>query len=388
MDKLVLYLAFILVLIPFFVKAQEEPVFDSKMVEDSTYRFYLDGDWRSVISYGEVALKEDIDYYYLRMRMGIAFFELGRYRQAIPHFEKANEMNQLEEASKEYLYWCYIYSERFEDAGRLSKTFSAETAKSTGTDKLKSLAFVLLESGIKTTDKSNLFDPLGYVQGGTGHMIKKQIYFFHSATFLTQNTYWGSYKQIEYYAKLNMPLAKGWCIAPAFHITNLNASPYSNSTYFLMSVAAVKQMKLFQPAFNASWSNLLGTSQIQTGAGLKYYPSGSNKLWIGTSTNLTLPANGNTALYFQHTISYSPTLKWTFSGSFYHGNTYLFNESNGYVINSSYDLLRNRSSFIASYNVNRHLDIYTLIQNEQKTEYFNGNNYQFNNFILGFKYKP
>ncbi len=76
MDKLILYFSFILVLIPFFAQAQEEPVFDSKMVEDSTYRFYLDGDWWSVISYGEAALKEDIDYYYLRMRMGIAFFEL------------------------------------------------------------------------------------------------------------------------------------------------------------------------------------------------------------------------------------------------------------------------------------------------------------------------
>jgi tetratricopeptide (TPR) repeat protein len=388
MDKLIFYFFSVFFMVPHFLKAQDEPIFDSKMVEDSTYRFYLDGDWWSVISYGEAALKENIDYYYLRMRLGIAYYKLGRFRMAIPHFEKANEMNQLEEGAKEYLYWCYIYSDRFEDAGKLSKTFSAETAKSAGTEKQKSIAFFLLESGTKIADKSSLFDPLWYMQGGTGHMLKKQIYFFQSATFLSQNTYWGSYKQLEYYAKVNMPIAKSWCLAPAFHITNLNASPYSNSTYFLGSLNATKQLKLFQPHLNASWSNLFGTSQIQTGTGLKYYPFGNNNLCIAVSANVLVPSTGNAAFHFQHNVSYAPNIKWTFSGWFYHGNAYLFNENNGYLVNSSYDLLRNRSSLMATYSLHRHLDIYTLIQNEQKTEYFNGNNYQFNNFILGIKYIP
>ncbi len=60
-----------------------------KTVDEETYRFYMNGNWKDLINSGKNALKNNIDYYYLRMRIGIAYYETKRYMQAAKHFEKA-----------------------------------------------------------------------------------------------------------------------------------------------------------------------------------------------------------------------------------------------------------------------------------------------------------
>ena len=41
-------------------------------VDTNTYNLYLEKDWDELIREGKRALRQDIDYYYLRMRIGIA----------------------------------------------------------------------------------------------------------------------------------------------------------------------------------------------------------------------------------------------------------------------------------------------------------------------------
>ena len=44
-----------------------------------TYRYYQEKKWDSVIMIGKQALRQDIDFYYLRVRLGIAYFEKQEY---------------------------------------------------------------------------------------------------------------------------------------------------------------------------------------------------------------------------------------------------------------------------------------------------------------------
>ena len=96
---------------------------NSKTIDKKTYRLYLQKNWDSLIITGKQALKENIDYFYLRMRIGIAYYEIENYRKAAYHFEKAIKFNTNDQAALEYLYYCYLNTNRDLEANELSEKF-------------------------------------------------------------------------------------------------------------------------------------------------------------------------------------------------------------------------------------------------------------------------
>lgn len=89
---------------------------DFKTVERTTLRLYEEKKWDSLIIVGKQALKEEIDYYFLRMRLGIAYYSTTRYISASGHFRKATEFNSSDPVAWEYLYSSYVLSNRNNDA--------------------------------------------------------------------------------------------------------------------------------------------------------------------------------------------------------------------------------------------------------------------------------
>ena len=85
--------------------AQEAPTFRS--VDAKTYHYFLDQKWDSLVAVGKTALKSDIDYYYLRIRLGIAYFNKGKYAKAIQHLQKATKFNSGDSTALEYMYYAY-----------------------------------------------------------------------------------------------------------------------------------------------------------------------------------------------------------------------------------------------------------------------------------------
>ena len=56
----------------FNVMAQETMY--SESIEQKSYQLYLDKKWDELICVGNNAIKNDMDYFYLRMRIGIAYY--------------------------------------------------------------------------------------------------------------------------------------------------------------------------------------------------------------------------------------------------------------------------------------------------------------------------
>lgn len=79
-----------------------------KTVDQQSYQLYIDKDWDKLIEIGKEALKQDIDYYFLRMRIGIAYFEKKNFRKAIKHFRHAASASQDDAIVVEYLYYSYL----------------------------------------------------------------------------------------------------------------------------------------------------------------------------------------------------------------------------------------------------------------------------------------
>lgn len=92
---------------------------DFNMVDRLTYRCYNEQKWDSVILVGKQALKQDIDYYYLRVRLGISYFNKRQYYPSSAHLEKARRFNSGDPLVADYLYRAYLYTNREEEARSL-----------------------------------------------------------------------------------------------------------------------------------------------------------------------------------------------------------------------------------------------------------------------------
>ena len=114
--------------------AQAQSQLSLSHVDALTQELILKKDWDGLVREGKNALEQGIDYYYLRIRLGIANFEKGNYHQAFSHFEKALETNGEEEYVKEYLYYAYLWSGRTAQAKSVARDFSNKMKLETQTD--------------------------------------------------------------------------------------------------------------------------------------------------------------------------------------------------------------------------------------------------------------
>ncbi len=115
MDRIVLIIALLLILFNAESQAQKTLLDYDK----STYDLFLSKKWDALIEEGNRSLEKGFDFYYLRIRMGIAYYENENYISAIPHFEKALEFIPKDSTACEYLYYSNIL------LGRKSEVFLA-----------------------------------------------------------------------------------------------------------------------------------------------------------------------------------------------------------------------------------------------------------------------
>jgi hypothetical protein len=93
-------------------------------VDTATYHAYLDSNWDEIIKLGNQAIDNDIDYYYLRLRLAYAYFMKNKYLMAIPHYKKVLEFSNIDATALEYLFYCYSYTSRENDAEKLVSQFT------------------------------------------------------------------------------------------------------------------------------------------------------------------------------------------------------------------------------------------------------------------------
>jgi hypothetical protein len=167
------------------VSAQGEVNF--KEVDSSTYALYNTKQWEKLLKEGKRGLKKGIDYYYLRMRMGIA-----RYRQEKPffaaaHFEKALKFSHNDPAALTYLYNSYLWENNRSKAARLSAGFTPALKESLNVE-TKTFQGFDVSSGYQFNDNVEKNGGL-YIMGadsltGKQLLLGKQLFFHAGASLL------------------------------------------------------------------------------------------------------------------------------------------------------------------------------------------------------------
>jgi hypothetical protein len=269
-------LVIILLLTPLLTHAQNK--LDFAALDRKTFELYQQENWNDLIRLGKLGLKSGKDYYYLRARLGVAYFMKGQYFFAASQFRKSLSFSQESSFSNEYLYYSLLYSgQTNESEKQKAKLLPSVKSKLNKTKFLKSLYFETGPAFSNSYDdrgqrnlmgragiygESNLYGNNYYVHLGLNFNLPRGMTWYIGYSYLMQekrndiqftttnlnrvNTVyydWGyEYiyarqviaSEIEYtyyihqnelYSNLVIPIGDGWRIIPAFHLIHDSYSP-------------------------------------------------------------------------------------------------------------------------------------------------------------------
>lgn len=388
MYKIIIISAFFI--ITNFAIAQEQR--DFAYYNNETYELYMKANWEELIPLAKESLKNGHDSYYIRMRLGIAHYELKKYTQAIRQFKHALELFPESADAKSYMYYSYLF------LGRRQEAFLYNT---TPDRKFKYFQSMYFEPGIKLSDNKTSTRNTYYMFLGLNHELGNRISLFHGYqrlrsdfSYLTTisggpgfgggTIQWESiYKivQNEYYAALTFFLGKGFYLTPAYHYQGVKGDEYL--TYNNVgSIQLTKWAGKFKVHAGYYYSEINNLNQQQTELGLAFYPFGNNKLYLQTQATNHLQEDVSTMVYFNKIgVQVSPTT-WL-EASMSYGNMVNFSELNSYVVYNQLDNISSRWGVSIHQLLGKHM-LYLNYVRENKEEYSTEIPFAHNDIIVGF----
>jgi len=112
-------------LVSMYIQAQEKP--DRIQMDQKTYQLYLNQDWKNLIILCDQAIEYGYDYYYMRMRLAMAWYKQENYDNARKNLLKALQFNPKDPTALYYLYYADLFSGRSGEARRLIEKMPRRT---------------------------------------------------------------------------------------------------------------------------------------------------------------------------------------------------------------------------------------------------------------------
>ena len=394
-----------------------------------TYKKYMEGDWNAVIKYGSYATKHHVDFYYLRCRIGYAYYMKKEFRASAYEYERALKIYPNGIEALEYLYKCYIENQEFDRASNLYKHFPEELKTRIHSNKIPIIKNLQMTHGIKHTNFAQSLRDMNFTNISIGHRLGDGISLFHQYSYINQDIYSSAIRQHQYYVSAHIPLKFGWQVMPGFQFIKSNilaivpSPPYTaslamidSSNSFLGSILISKSAKSWEAGYNVSLSNLNYGTQIQNTLFGYFFPLKNNQLSIGLNFSIlnqlkqiqfTEKLKNNQTKVSQKDsfwynaipkiqVTYKPIKALELQAFYLYSNTQNNNELNGLLINNSIDKTIQKMGIHLQWNIynsasvfmdyqfeNKHRDISTFYNyNTTKVETAKAFDY-FNHIVFG-----
>jgi hypothetical protein len=322
-----------------------------------TYELYTQKKWDDLILVGKEALKNNFDFFYLRARMGIAYYEKGNHAKAINHLQKALEFNDSDPIILEYLYFSYIFSNRYQEASRLYyKYFQIFNTKELSI-KPKVFDYLDIQGGLKLSDHhtelgleaNNItYGYLGATLNFKGRFFLYQNVGLLSHGFTDKYIYQGFlyryqfyYRQFEYYVSGNLLVGKGWFINPAYRFLRVDViSQKYNDYYYGLSIN--KNFNKVRLGINVSKAYIIDTDVFQIVPEITYYPLGNAKLCFTIQNTYNKSDENDPFNHFLGKIGLKIVNKSWLEGFYGYGKVKFLSFNNGFVVYNRPDYLLSR----------------------------------------------
>jgi tetratricopeptide (TPR) repeat protein len=349
-------------------------------VDKKSYELYQQQKWTELIDFADQARENQIDFFYLQARSGIAYFNLKKYRKASLFFLKAWESDQSFEWLQEYLYYSLVYSGRSAEAMKYAQNFSESLQQNIGFAP-KKLTRVALEAGYSTNPGFDKLTQAGHSEmAGVGddygeafylknyhfesvdlsHHISPGISLNHNLTYIglnrQQDVEWGDKNifsaqtsQFQYFVNPNLVLGKKYYVAPSLNLIWGNFSyasgGISGNRRFFGNAAVYYRDLVFS---TSAWSHFGNISP-----GIEYnYANINNEGFWQYSAWLTVYPFSNLSFYFTPRVYFKSSEENGFGfntfgvsggvqlgpvhlyGQYLNGEMENFIESGGYVVSN------------------------------------------------------
>jgi tetratricopeptide (TPR) repeat protein len=322
------FLIGLIIVMPFLIQGQEAAMSFHK-ADSLTYSQYKSGDWKGLVSSGKEALKAGYDYYYLRTRLGVAYYERQNYLMAVHHFKAALGFNSADPFAGEYLYGCYLELNRPAEARAVyEKLPPSLKTKLAGT--LPKYHNAHLDAGMLFSDQpekfeqfdldgaDNYYGETDMTTGGKnlsagldwGFRNGMSIYGGYTWIRMDKNKMAKTgdtlavddqypLDQHQFYLSGDIPLGKGFSVTPVVNyildyydvIMPQYDKESNNYTYpveanklssFIGYLAVTRDFQVVQTSFFGAWSNLNERKQIQAGFHLVAFPFGNLDYYLSS----------------------------------------------------------------------------------------------------------
>lgn len=349
-------------------------------VEKQSYQLLQDKRWTELIQFATEARKQGIEFFYLQVRTGIAYYNLRRFRNSTDWFLKAYTNDNSFDWLQEYLYYSLVFSGRQTEAVKYAPHFSDAMKKKIGFQEI-GVTRLAYEAGYSSNPdfenlKTRAFSTevnLGE-DYGEGYFLKN--YNFHSidlshrvAPNFTLNhnlTYIGvnretvvdwpaqtssptSINQFQYFINPVWVIGKKLNISPSMNLIfgsgdvyagwlNSNSSKsfrLSKTTYSdaVLSTSIWSDFGNFAPGLEINAGNVNNSKFVQMSSWVTFYPLSNARLYFTPKVYFKSGADGFGWNAFG--ISGGAQLGKVFlSGQYLFGNMENFVESSGYVISN------------------------------------------------------
>jgi tetratricopeptide (TPR) repeat protein len=317
----------IIILLSVIVKLNGQVTGDFKYTDSLTYSLYIEKSWDNLVTEGNSAIKNGLDYYYLRMRIGIAYYEKHNYARSAMHFRKALELNAKDQIALEYLFYSYYLSGHSSQALTLLPLFYPQnkarilkesnfkknrlTIESFYSDAGTEAVLSEPDTYFSDTESGNQIVTKYFINNAiyASHTIGNNISYSHAFTNLVKDNHLHYYDgtssvdlypqrviQNQYYGSFSFFSSSGWVISPSFHFLtatypliyistpgmNSSADTYNvRSNGYVTGAALKKNMGFVEIGGEVGYSYLNFLKHVQGTASLKFYPFGNSDIYVG-----------------------------------------------------------------------------------------------------------
>jgi tetratricopeptide (TPR) repeat protein len=385
------YLIFILLLFYPVLKAQEK--LDYGYVDSLSYDYYKNGEWNKLISFGQSAIDQNIDYKYLRQRIGYAFFVEGNYYDAKIQFEKALTFDSYDQFSLEYLYYSYLNTGKEEFAGVLERRMDTALRKALSINRFTILESVDFEYNYKYAAAVTRSNPQ-YLRVGVNTKLGYRVSLyqsysdFHQVITVKQNvlTIENPYKQPEYFALLKYNFSGRLLFKAAYHyIQTSTGTTVTPGSLFLF--AASKDINSFSLELVGSVLNYEQEIAFQSGIHTGYSFPGRSCFYLSGTLSGLFQQSSNRLIYDQK-AGFKLLKKVWLESYVTLGRLTGYNDYDGLYVYNSYDPTTFRCGETMYLPLGRNITMWAGFGYESK-EYLENSYYHYNQFsyLGGIKWK-
>jgi len=340
---------------------------DFMALDKRTYDYYLKGDYKNLKIISDTMLSQGIDYYYLRMRLGVLSFNKQLYSSASDNFTRAIEFNLLDTVSMEYIYNSYLFSGRSIDAVLYLESIPQEKR----TNMLKSIRKPVFSdffigsyisgSGGAIYNPNNLYteianNNLSFNAGFESNFTSSFKGTFALTNFRKTGTIYYDNNlstndlnviQNQVYAKLTGYVFPGWEFSGFGHIaffsdvihqkSSVIGSPMNQkNTEYIGGVGISKNGWKIRSGVNISLSNFINSNQLRGEGYLTWLPAGNLNLYLTSGGMYQTDYNWGKTYQINQEIGFRIIKSLWMESGIIKGNSFLYARNQGYLMNNSF----------------------------------------------------